>query len=116
MIFVFDYDDKSLEVFLNEKDAIAAYEGIDVGESPCEFWNNEGHSLKAVFTKPNKRGSFSVLSGTYHLVPNPEGERLINMLVQVTYVESESPLKSIEAVRQHLTSSYAGSANANLVT
>jgi len=105
MIFVFDNDDKSLEIFPSEKDAIAACEGIDVEESPCVFWNNEGQALKAVFTKPNEKGSFSVVSGLYHLESNPSGKPLINVLEQVSYVEGKSPLNSIESVRQHLTSS-----------
>lgn len=105
MIFVFDNDDKGLEVYTSEQEAIDACEGIDVVESPCEFWNNEGQSLKAIFTKPNKKGSFSVVSGAYHLEPNPEGEPLINMLPQVSYVKGKSLLNTIEAVRQHLTNS-----------
>ena len=108
MIFVFDHDDRGLEVFPSENDAISACEGIDVEDSPCEFWDNEGKALKVVFTKPNERGSFSVVSGIYHLEPNPEGESLINMLPQVSYVEGTPPLNSIEAVRQHLTSQASG--------
>lgn len=105
MIFVFDNDDKSLEIFPSEKDSIAACEGIDVEESPCVFWNNGGQALKVVFTKPNEKGSFSVVSGLYHLESNPSGKPLINVLEQVSYVEGKSPLNSIESVRQHLTSS-----------
>ena len=105
MIFVFDNDDKSLEVFPNESVAIVVCEGIDVEESPCEFWNNDGGALRAVFTKPNNKGLFTVISGNYHLEPNPEGESLLEKLSQVSYVEGNSSLKSVEAVRQHLTSS-----------
>ncbi len=104
MIFVFDNDDKGLEIFPSEKDAIAACEGIDVEESPCEFWNNCGQALKVVFTKSNERGSFTVVSGKYHLEPNPEGEPLMNRLSQVSFVEGEPSLNSVETVRQHLTS------------
>lgn len=104
MMFVFDNDDRSLEIFPSEKEAVAACEGIDVEESPCEFWNEEGQPLKAVFTKPNEKGSVSVVSGTYHLEPNREGNKLINMLSHVSYVEGKAPLNTIEAVRQHLTS------------
>ena len=103
MIFVFNNDDKGLDVYPSEKEAIDAYEGIDVVESPCDFWNNEGLSLKAVFTRPNEKGSFSVVSGTYHLESNPEGEPLIKLLSQISTVEGKSPLNTIEALRQHLT-------------
>ena len=103
MIFAFDNDDKGLSVFSSEEDAIAAHEGIDVEESPVHFWDLEGNALTAVFTKPNVRGTFTVVSGTYHLEPCPTGVSLVNMLAQVSYVQGNAPLNSIEAVRQHLT-------------
>lgn len=102
MIFVFDHDDRGLEVFSSEEGAISACEGIDVRDSPCKFWDNNGNALKAVFTQSNKRSFFSVVSGTYYLEPDPEGEPLIDTLSQVSYVEGAPPLNTIEAVRQHL--------------
>ena len=42
MIFEFNNDDKGLDVYPSEKEAIDACEGIDVVESPCDFWNNKG--------------------------------------------------------------------------
>jgi hypothetical protein len=108
MIFVFDHDDRGLEVFQSKREAISACEGIDVEDSPCEFWDNDGKALRAVFTKPNKRGSFSSVSGTYQLEPNPTGASLIEILPKVSYVEGTPPLNSLEAVRQHLTSQANG--------
>ena len=47
MILALDPDDKSLDVFLTEGDAISACEGTDLEELLIEFWINEGKSLKA---------------------------------------------------------------------
>ena len=49
MILALDPDDKSLDVFLTEGDAISACEGTDLEELLIEFWINEGKSLKADF-------------------------------------------------------------------
>lgn len=102
VVFVLNNDDKGLEIFPSEKAAIAAYEGIDVEESPCDFWNDKGEALRVIFTEPNKRSLFSVVSSAYHLKLNSDGELLINILDQVTYVEGHPPLNSIKAVREYL--------------
>jgi len=100
MILVLDPDDKSLEVFLTEEDAISACEGIDVEELPIEFWDNEGKSLKADFVKPNKKSVFSVISGTYRLIPNFEGKPLIERLDYVSYIEGNSSFNSTDVIRK----------------
>lgn len=103
MVFTFNSDDKSLEVFPKKQDAIASCEGIDVEELPILFWGQNGQALEAVFTKQNERGFCTVVSGAYHLAEKPNGKPLISILEQVSYVEGKPPLNNIEAIRQHLT-------------
>lgn len=102
-VFVFSTDDLGLEVFDSKKDAIAACEGIDVENGECLFWDERGVSLKAEFSTPNKKGSFTVVSGIYDLVPFPEGLDLIEFLPKVGYVEGHGHFKDVAEVKRHLT-------------
>jgi hypothetical protein len=102
-IFVFSTDDRGLEVFESKEAAIAACEGIDVENGECLFWDEHGFSLEAVFSKPNKRGSFTVVSGVYDLRPFPEGLELMEVLPNVVYVEGHGMFNSVAEIRQHLT-------------
>jgi hypothetical protein len=102
-VFVFSTDDLGLEVFASKQDAIAACEGIDVENGECLFWDEHGISLKAEFSIPNKKGSFTVVSGTYDLVPFPEGLELIEFLPKVSYVEGHGHFKDVAEVKRHLT-------------
>ena len=102
MIFVFATDDRSLVVFSTEEAACSHAEGIDVGEGVYLFFDDAGRPLAPVFSSPNKRGSLTVRSGTYTLAPETSASTsLEEILPRVRSVEGE--LKSLEAVRKHLT-------------
>ena len=104
MIFVLATDDWGLEVFPTKEEAIAACEGIDVEEGNYLFWDNDGSSLEARFSTPNKHGSFTVVSGVYDLLPEDNGDPLVSVLSKAKYLEANSWFSSVEAVRRHLTS------------
>ena len=59
MIFALAIDDRTLMVFPDEAQAVAYCEGIDVEEGNWLFFNDNGKPLDAVFTTPNKHGSFA---------------------------------------------------------
>ena len=103
MTFVFATDDESLSVHSTDTLACREAEGIDVEDGLYLFFDDAGRPLRPVFSTPNQRGSFSVLSGVYTLHTEPSGRAsgLFDILPQVTSVEGE--LSSVEAVRQHLT-------------
>ncbi|CAA0117799.1 Uncharacterised protein [Halioglobus japonicus] len=103
-VFVFSTDDRGLEVFPSKSEAIAACEGIDVENGECLFWDEYGINLKPEFSKPNKKGSFTVVSGIYDLVPFPIGLELIDFLPHVGYVEGHGMFNSVPELRRHLTS------------
>ena len=63
MIFAVETEERTLRAFLNEADAIAACEGLDVEATIWLFWSNDGTPLEPVFTVPNKRGLFTVKNG-----------------------------------------------------
>ncbi|QQD18363.1 hypothetical protein I6N98_00340 [Spongiibacter nanhainus] len=102
-VFVFSTDDLGLEVFDSKQDAIDACEGIDVENGECLFWDEHGIGLKAEFSTPNKKGSFTVVSGTYDLVPFPEGLELVELLPKVGYVEGHGHFKDVTEIKQFLT-------------
>ncbi|HEY4261508.1 MAG TPA: hypothetical protein VGM98_15170 [Schlesneria sp.] len=81
MIFVFATDDGSLESFQTQGEAIASAEGVDVEDGVYRFFAENGAELLPVFTTPNQRGSFTVLSGTYVLVPSSETAPVLRGLV-----------------------------------
>ena len=104
MIFVFSQDDRGLDIYTTEKDAIQSCEGIDVEDENYLFFDDSGYPLTAVFTTPNKRGKFMVESGVYRLQPTAEGERMLEVLNRVTYLGANNSFSSIEDVRNHLIS------------
>jgi hypothetical protein len=105
MIFAFATDDKTLMVFPNESEAVAYCEGVDVEEGNWIFFDGEGKPLDAVFTTPNKHGSFSVVSGVYILRPSVKVpvESLLDQLDEVAAVEGKSPLNSVAEIKKLLT-------------
>jgi hypothetical protein len=101
MIFVFATDDRSLDAFAGESDAIAYCEGIDVANGVYLFFGPDGLPLQAVFTVPAKTGGFVLTSGKYHLLP-AEGEVLQQVLPRVACVEGQG-LTTVEQVARVLT-------------
>ncbi|MDB5341832.1 MAG: hypothetical protein JWP89_209 [Schlesneria sp.] len=79
--FVFATDDGSLESFRIQAEAIASAEGVDVEDGVCRFFAENGAELLPVFTTPNKRGSLTVLSGSYVLVPSSDTSLVLLGLV-----------------------------------
>ena len=103
VVFVLSMDDRGLCIFPSANAAIAECEGIDVEDGNYTFWDENGCPLKAVFSRPNRRGFFgSVLSGKYALVPSADSEPLIDALHKVGYLEPSNVFASIDALREHL--------------
>ncbi|MDP5239425.1 hypothetical protein Q9Q94_07775 [Uliginosibacterium sp. 31-16] len=103
MIFALSTDDKSLMVFASEVEATAYSEGIDVEDGVWLFFDDYDFPLAATFTTPNKCGSFSVTSGTYHLQPG-QGQNLSEYLPQIASVEGLAPLNTVAGGMERLAS------------
>jgi hypothetical protein len=104
MIFAVETEERTLRVFKDEAEAVAACEGLDVEAAVWLFWSNDGTPLEPVFTTPNKRGIFRVKNGVYVLRP-AEGLHhapLSEAVDEVLHFESPEPLTSAEAVKAHL--------------
>lgn len=105
MIFAFATDDRTLRLFPTELEAVAYCEGIDVEEGVWRFFDAEGKALEAVFTKPNSRGSFSIVSGIYSLRPSSDTTlSLLETLPEVVAVEGKPPFNSVAEIARLLTS------------
>jgi hypothetical protein len=106
MIFAFATDDKTLLVFPSESEAVAYCEGVDVEEGLWCFFDANGEPLEAVFTKPNSRGSFTVVSGIYSLRPSSPvpAQSLLEKLPEVATVEGKPPLNTVGEIKRLLTS------------
>lgn len=81
MIFVFATDDGSLGSFQTQAEAIAAAEGVDVEDGIYRFFSENGAELLPVFTTPNEKGSFTLFSGAYVLVPSSAAAPVLRGLV-----------------------------------
>lgn len=105
MIFAFATDEKTLMVFPSESEAIAYCEGVDVEEGNWFFFDSDGKPLDAVFTAPNKQGSFSMVSGFYILRPSAKVsvKSLLDQLGEVAAVEGKPPLNSLTVIKRLLT-------------
>lgn len=101
MIFAFATDDRSLEAFASEADAVACCEGIDVANGGYQFFGPNGSPLQAVFTVEPKTSGFVVTSGRYHLQPG-DGVTLQQVLPLVASVDGQG-LRTLEQVEGVLT-------------
>lgn len=104
MIFVVETETRSLAVHGDEATAVKEYEGIDVEAAQYLFWSNDGTPLEAEFTVPNKRGWFSVQSGTYRLVKAAQDHHadLAEALDEVAYLEPNPYFSSLAEIRTHI--------------
>ena len=105
MIFALTTDDRTLLVLATDAEAIACAEGIDVEDGNWLFFDADGKPLEAVFTTPNKRGSFWVESGVYVLRPSESAsmKSLLDELEDVSAVEGEPPLNTVAEIKKLLT-------------
>ena len=105
MIFALTTDDRTLLVFATEAEAIACAEGIDVEDGNWLFFDADGKPLEAVFTTPNKHGSFWVESGVYvlRLAASAFRKTLLDELDDVSAVEGEPPLNTVAEIKKLLT-------------
>lgn len=104
MIFGYSTDDRTLQVFKSEAEAISYAEGIDVEDGGWLFFNSYGTQLEAVFTTPNKKCLLTVVSGKYYLRPASEGASLVDLLIDVAAVEGPPRLSSVATIRDFLAS------------
>jgi len=110
MIFVVETETRALAVHDDEADAIKEYEGIDVEAALYLFWSDDGTPLEPEFTVPNKRGWFSVQSGTYRLVKAAQDHHadLAEALDEVTHLEPNAHFLSLAEIRAHIGPAPAG--------
>lgn len=113
MIFAVETEERALKVFPTEGDVVAYCEGIDVEAATWLFWAADGSALEAEFITPNKRGWFSVQSGTYRLIPaSPEHHaHLAEALHEIVRLEPTPLFKSLLQVREHLVQNGAGTSD-----
>ena len=106
MIFVVETEERCLYVFSQVDDAIAHCEGLDVEAAVWLFWDDAGQPLAPEFTVPNKRGTFIVANGKYHLVAAPPNHHadLLEALEYVQRVVGTTPLDTVEGVEHYLQS------------
>ena len=106
MIFAFETDAQTLDVFSDETAAISYCEGIDVANGIWIFWDDEGIPLLVEFTVPNKREGLWLTNGTYHLAPNPEITQtpLLEALEHIVAINGQPPFNTVSAIKQYLTS------------
>lgn len=100
MVFALATDDGGLMVFPSAQDAEAYCEGLDVGDGLWLFFADDGSPLEARFSRPNRRGIFTV-SGIYTLQRALSGRWLQERLAEVKTVEGGG-LTSIEDVAELL--------------
>ena len=105
MIFVVETETRALAVHEGEAAAIKEYEGIDVEAAQYLFWSDDGTPLEVEFTVPNKRGWFTVQSGTYRLVKATQDHHadLIEALDEVAYLESNTHFTSLTEIRAYIS-------------
>ncbi|HSH71478.1 MAG TPA: hypothetical protein VK974_00335 [Methylophilaceae bacterium] len=105
MIFALSTDDRTLQVFESEAEAISYAEGIDVEDGVWAFFDDTGHALEPVFTKPNQRGSFVVSSGVYELhLAAPNTPALQAKLSEVSAIENSGQFNTVSEVEAWLAS------------
>lgn len=104
MIFVAETEEQTLIAFLNEAEAVAHCEGLDVEAAVWLFWNDKGEPLEPLFSVPNKRGLFVFRSGTYSLVPAAPNHHahLSEAVDEILNFESAPPFNSAAGVREYL--------------
>jgi hypothetical protein len=111
MIFAF-LDDRGLMVHDSLEDVLRDHEAIDVENGDVRFFDSEGHSLRAVFTEPNKYtkllGSIEMVAqGVFTLQPDPESgtsEFCARVLPEVAYLYPNPWFASLEALRESFSS------------
>jgi hypothetical protein len=101
MVFAFATDDGTLHVFPSESEAVVYCEGVDVEEGAWLFFAADGSALEVEFHVPNKKGSVSVVSGTYSLKAAPHKSTLQQQLSKIRAVHGEG-LSSVEDIRRLL--------------
>ncbi|MCV6623232.1 MAG: hypothetical protein OIF51_15935 [Cellvibrionaceae bacterium] len=104
MIYVSDSETLGLNEFLTEADATDYFEGVDVEDGIYLFWDTEGEPLQAQFISPNKRGLFSVVSGTYRLVPTTlcHQVHLVDAIKGLTHFEYSVTGRSMKEVEDEI--------------
>lgn len=104
MIFTLATDECTLTALSSAVDAIAHCEGVDVEDGVWLFWDDRGDPLDAQFSVPNKRGSFTMVSGQYSLVSAAPSSRpqLMRALDEVRNFGSSAPFDSADGVRAYL--------------
>lgn len=88
----------------DEKLVMGECEALDVEAALYLFWDETGAPLEPEFTVPSKRGLFTATNGEYKLVPASENHHahLLEALNEISVVEIDPPLNTIDAVREHI--------------
>lgn len=104
MIFATATDESTLYVFASTAEAIAYCEGVDVEDGGWRFWDEAGNALRAEFLSPTHRGRLTVGSGTYRLVPAPDGPALATALPHIRHIDGNPRFATLSDVTDHLAS------------
>jgi hypothetical protein len=104
-VFAFATDERTLTVFGDEQQAVAACEGFDVANGVWLFFGADGAPLDAVFSEPASQAGPIVSNGRYSLRPCTTATRihLLQLLAQVKTVEGAG-MACTAAVQRWLTS------------
>jgi hypothetical protein len=108
MIFAF-VEDGSLEIKRDLSEVRRDFEAVDVEDLVVEFYDDKGHPLEPVFTRPNRRRSFlgffvSLEQGEFELRPtqDPAWDPIEIMLDEAVTLEANPFFKSLDEVRAYL--------------
>jgi hypothetical protein len=107
VIFALATDERTLFVFASSQEAISYCEGPDAEDGVWRFWDKHGAPLRAHFSRPNRRGRFSIASGVYALLPNADGEPLAIALSDADQLHSNSFFASLAEIEAHLAANRA---------
>ena len=110
MIFAAATDERSLQVFPTEAEAVAYCEGLDVEAAEWLFWDDTGAPLEPVFHVPNKRGLFFVGNGKYslQLASADHHAHLVEAVDEIITFESEAPFDTKAGVLAYLSRTAGG--------
>ena len=104
VVFAVETQTRGLFSFVDEANAVAHCEGLDVEAAQWLFWDSRGRPLAPEFVVPNRRGLFGVTNGFYKLVPAVADHHacLQEALDEILAYDGLEGLRSAQAVRCYM--------------
>ena len=106
MFFALDDEGGLLYVFDTEAAALAGFTDEELEAEVVHFWDDRGAALKVERTGAKQR-LFARRVPTHRLVAATAGAPLLKRLADVTELDADARLKSVDDVRRHLAASAA---------